>query len=85
MMMYISIDLEKLFMRISKFQPKSLGYCEVKKHKPCMAKESSKLLQQRKQVKLQWYQDTSKINGDNLNHITREASRHFRNKKGKYF
>jgi hypothetical protein len=28
--------------------------------------------------------DPSKINGDNLNNIRREASRHFRNKKREY-
>jgi hypothetical protein len=29
---------------------------------------------------LQWLQDPSEINGDNLNNVRREASRHFRNK-----
>jgi 5-methylcytosine-specific restriction endonuclease McrBC GTP-binding regulatory subunit McrB len=43
-----------------------------------------KLLHQRKQAKLQWLQDTSQINGDNLNNIRQEASRHFRNKKREY-
>jgi hypothetical protein len=33
---------------------------------------------------LQWLQDPSEINGDNLNNVTREASRHFKNKKGEY-
>jgi hypothetical protein len=33
---------------------------------------------------LQWLWDPSKINGDNLNNIKHEASRHFRNKKRKY-
>jgi hypothetical protein len=33
---------------------------------------------------LQWLQDPSEINGDNLNHIRRETSRHFRNKMRKY-
>jgi hypothetical protein len=33
---------------------------------------------------LQWLQDPSEINGDNLNNIRREASRHFRNKKREY-
>jgi hypothetical protein len=41
----------------------------------------SKLLVQRKQAKLQWLQDPSEINRDNLN-IRRETSRHFRNKEG---
>jgi hypothetical protein len=33
---------------------------------------------------LQWLQDPSEINGDNLNHIRHETSRHFRNKKRAY-
>jgi hypothetical protein len=33
---------------------------------------------------LQWLQDPSEINGDNLNNVRREASRHFRNKKREY-
>jgi hypothetical protein len=58
----------------------SLGY-ELKKHKPWFDKGWSKLLDQRKQAKLQWLQDPSEINGANLN-IRHEASRHFRNKEG---
>jgi hypothetical protein len=33
---------------------------------------------------LQWLQDPSEINGNNLKNIRREASRHFRNKKMEY-
>jgi hypothetical protein len=33
---------------------------------------------------LQWLQDPSEINGDNLRIVRREASRHFRNKEGEY-
>jgi hypothetical protein len=33
---------------------------------------------------LQWLQEPSEINGDNVNDIKCEASRHFRNKKGEY-
>jgi hypothetical protein len=43
-----------------------------------------KLLEQKKQTKLQWLQDPNEINGDNLNNVRREASRHFRNKKKEY-
>jgi hypothetical protein len=43
-----------------------------------------KTIDQRKQAKLQWLQDPSQINGNNLNNISREASRHFRNKKREY-
>jgi hypothetical protein len=37
-----------------------------------------------KQVKLQWLQRPSEINGDNLNNIRLEASRHFWIKKREY-
>jgi hypothetical protein len=33
---------------------------------------------------LQWLQDPSEINGDNLNNVIGEASRYFRNKKKEY-
>jgi hypothetical protein len=33
---------------------------------------------------LQWLQDPSEINGDNLNNVRCEASRYFKNKKRKY-
>jgi hypothetical protein len=56
----------------------------LKKHEPWFDKGCLELLDQRKQAKLQWLQDPSKINGDNLNNVRREASRHFRSKKRKY-
>jgi hypothetical protein len=62
----------------------SLGYFEFKKHKPWFDEGCSKLLDQRKEAKLQWLQDPSEINGDNLNNVRREASRPFRNKKREY-
>jgi hypothetical protein len=43
-----------------------------------------KILDQRKEAKLQWLQDPSEINGDNLNNVRLEASRYFRNKKREY-
>jgi hypothetical protein len=33
---------------------------------------------------LQWLQDLSQINGDDVNNIRPEASKHFRNKKWEY-
>jgi hypothetical protein len=42
------------------------------------------LLGKRKQDKLQWLQDPSELNGDNLNNIRSEVSRHFRKKKEEY-
>jgi hypothetical protein len=59
----------------------SIGYCELKKHKPWSDQACSKLVDQRKQAKLQWLQDPSEVNGDNLRIVIREASRYFRNKK----
>jgi hypothetical protein len=43
-----------------------------------------KIVRSKKQAKLQWLQDPSEINGDNLNNVRREASRHFRNNKREY-
>jgi hypothetical protein len=45
----------------------SLGYYELKEHRTWFDKGCSELLDQRKQAKLQWLQDPSEINGDNLN------------------
>jgi hypothetical protein len=45
------------------------GYYELKKHKPWFDEGFSELLDQRKQAKLQWLQDPSEINGDNLKNI----------------
>jgi hypothetical protein len=57
----------------------SLGYFQLKKHKPWFDEGCSKLLDQRKQAELQWLQDPSEINGDNLNNVRHKASRYFRN------
>jgi hypothetical protein len=57
----------------------SLGYFELEKHKSWFDEGYSKLLDRRKQAKLQWLQDPSEINGDNLNNVRCEASRNFRN------
>jgi hypothetical protein len=57
---------------------------EFKKHKPRFDEGYSELLDRRKLFKLQWLQNPSKINGDNLNNIRSEASRLFRNKRREY-
>jgi hypothetical protein len=62
----------------------SLGYFELKKHKPWFGEGCSELLDQRKQAKLRWLQDPSETNGDNLNNVRYEAGRYFRNKKREY-
>jgi hypothetical protein len=53
----------------------------LRKHKPWFVDGCSQLLDQRKQAKLQWLQDPSEINGDNLDNVRLEASIYFRNKK----
>jgi hypothetical protein len=52
----------------------SLGYCELKKHKPWFDQACSKLVDQRKRAKLQWLQDPSEINGDYLRIVRRKAA-----------
>jgi hypothetical protein len=47
----------------------SLGYFELKKHKPWFDEICSQLLYQRKQAKFQWLQDPSEVNGDNLKNV----------------
>jgi hypothetical protein len=54
----------------------SIGYHQLKKHKPWFDEGCSKLLDQRKRAKLQWLQDPSEINGDNLDNIKHQTSRH---------
>jgi hypothetical protein len=62
----------------------SIGYCESKSHKLCFDKECSEFVDRIKQAKLQWLQDLSEVNEDNLSNVWREDSRHFRNKKREY-
>jgi hypothetical protein len=46
--------------------------------------QCSKLIDQRKQAKLQWLQNPNQINTDNLQNLRRETSRTFRNKDREY-
>jgi hypothetical protein len=62
----------------------NLEYHRLKHNKPLFDDESSKLRDQRKQAKLQWLQNPSQINGDNLKNLRRETSRTFRNKEREY-
>jgi len=61
-----------------------LGYYELKQLQPWFHEECSKLLDQRKQAKLQWFQNLSDTNGNDLNNVKCEISRPFRNIKSKY-
>jgi hypothetical protein len=66
---------------MSKYQPETLGHYKRGKHNPWLDEELLELLHQRKQAKVQWLQVSRTLNGDNLNNVRREASRHFRKKK----
>jgi hypothetical protein len=61
-----------------------LGYCESKHRKPLCDVECSKLVDRRKQANLQWLQDSSEANEDNLSGVRREDIRRLRNKKSEY-
>jgi hypothetical protein len=56
----------------------------LKKHKPWFDEGCSELLDQRKLIKLQWLQDSGKINGENQNNIRCETRRNFWNKTREY-
>ena len=56
----------------------------MKQHKPQFDEECLGVLYQRKQATMQWVQDPSQSNVDNLNNVRHETSRHFRNKKKEY-
>ena len=58
----------------------SLGLHELKQHKPWFD-ECLHFLDEMKQAKLQWVQDPSQRNVDNLNNVRRGASRLLRNKR----
>jgi hypothetical protein len=67
-----------------KISAESIRLCESKSYKPWFSEECLRVVDRRKQAKLQWLQDTSEVNEDNLSNVRREASRHFRNKKREY-
>jgi hypothetical protein len=53
----------------------SIERCASKSYKPWFDEECIKLVDQKKQAKLQWLQDQSVVNEDNLHNVRREASR----------
>jgi hypothetical protein len=59
----------------------SIGLHELKQHKPWFDEECFfSFLDQRKQAKMEWIQDPSQSNVDNLNNVRRNVSRQLRNK-----
>jgi len=77
----IYIAWENIKENIKTSAKKSIGLQELKQHKEWFDEECLDLLDQRKQSKMQWVQDTSQNKVDNVNSVRSEASRHFRNKK----
>jgi hypothetical protein len=61
-----------------------LRSCESQQHKPQFDEQYSKLVDRRKQAKLQWLQNTSKVNEDKLSNVREEDGRNFRNKRSEY-
>ena len=62
----------------------SLGLDEFKQNKPWFDEECLGFLDQRKRAKIQWIQDPSQSNVENLNKVRREVSRYFRIKTKAY-
>jgi hypothetical protein len=62
----------------------NVGYQKLKHNKPWFDDECSKLIDQWKQTKLQWFQNPNQISRDNLKNLRSETSRTFRNKKREY-
>ena len=65
---------ENIKQNIKTSAKESLGLHELKHHKPWFDKERVGLLDQRKQAKMQWIQDPSRYNVDNLNNVRRDAT-----------
>jgi hypothetical protein len=62
----------------------SLGLHEMMQHKPRFDEECIGILDKRKEAIMQWIQNPSQSNVDNLNNVRHDASRHYRNKKKTY-
>jgi len=75
---------ENIKENIQTLAKESLSLHEFKRNKPWFDEECLGFLDQRKRAKMQWIQDPSQSNVDNLNNVRREVSRHFRNKKKAY-
>jgi hypothetical protein len=75
---------ENIKESIQRSARESLGLHESKQHKPCFDEECLGFLDLRKQDKVQWMQDPSQSNVENLNKVRRDVSRHLRNKKKAY-
>jgi hypothetical protein len=62
----------------------NIGYHKLKHNKSWFDYECTKLIDQRKQDKLQSLKNLSQINGHNLQNVRRETGRKIRNKEREY-
>jgi len=69
-------------IRMTALATEKLGCYELQQHKPCFDEKCSELLDERKQAKLQWFQNQSQTSGDNLTNVRRKSSRNSRSKSG---
>ena len=60
----------------------SLFLYEKKEHNPKFDEECLKLLDQKKQTKMQWLKDPNQRNLGNLNSVSREVRKHFKKREG---
>jgi hypothetical protein len=60
------------------------GYHKLKHNKPRFDDEGSKLIDQQKRAKLQWFQNPRQINGENLQNLRSETNTIFPNNKREY-
>jgi hypothetical protein len=75
---------ESIKDNIETLTKESLGLHEFKQHKPWFDEECLGILDQTTQAKILWVKGPSQSNVDNLNNVSRNASRYFRNKKKAY-
>jgi len=75
----INRDWENIKENIRTSAKDSLGLHELKQHKPWFDEECLGFSDQNKRAKMQWVQDPSQSNVNNLNNVRLEASRHFKN------
>jgi hypothetical protein len=64
--MNMNTGWENIRENIKTSAKESLGHYEFQQHKPWFDDECSKLIDKRKQAKLQWLQNPSQVNGDNM-------------------
>jgi hypothetical protein len=70
----INMAWENIKENIKTSAKESIGLHELKQHKPWFDEECLGFLDQRKRAKMQWVQDPSQSNVDNLNNVRRDAS-----------